>query len=378
MKTYLCTCGVSVLVKRRMDFDRLRHVPLSERAKFETEINALKDRALDALELLRLPGDLNETSAEIKSLVRMNVSRDDKVELIATDTLDGRLCAEIVRDFLVERNICPAESVRIENIVGLQATDGLKFRKEGLKNLFDYLLRFEHEDALFNPTGGFKSVVPYVTLAGMLFNKPVCYIHEDSDDLITLAGLPVVLDDDIIFQVEGKLRFIERESSIPVADWKQGIAFYDRRFDILVEESDDQVTLSGLGFLFWEKFKADYPEDLLRTDMPPKGKKINLGAIGHHGQSRLKNIADKLVLSPFVAEVLNSCDFQPKSRKWVKSLSRVECRGHIQTERVDVCMVTDVNSDKGYSLLVATTARNEEENNRIAEILAGKFFGANI
>lgn len=375
MKTYLCTCGVSVLVKRRMDFDRLRHVPLSERTKFNTEIQALKDRALDALEPLRLPDDLDETSAEIKSLIRMNVSRDDKIVLIATDTLDGQLCAEIVRDFLVERDLCPAGLISIENIAGLQATDGQKFRKEGLRNLFDFLLRFEYKDAVFNPTGGFKSVVPYVTLAGMLFNKPVCYIHEDSDDLITLAGLPLTLDDDIIFKVEGKLRRIEQESSISLADWKQGMNFYDHRIGVLVEEIDDQITLSGLGFLFWEKFKKDYPEDLLRTDVTPGSKKINLGSQDHHGKSRLRKIAENLIHSPFIREVINSCNFQPQSRKWVKSLSKAECRTHIQLEKENVCMVTDINSDEGYSLLIETTAREEEENRRIAEILARRFFG---
>lgn len=374
MKTYLCTCGVSVLVKRKINFDRLQHAPLSEREQFTSEINSLKERALDALECFKIPKDLYETSAEIKSLVHMGISSEDKVYLIATDTLDGQVCAEIVRDFLVEKKICSGDAISIKNIAGLQATDGRKFRKEGIKNLFDFLLRFEHEDAVFNPTGGFKSVVPYMALVGMLFNKPVRYIHEDSDDLISLADLPLVLNEDIIFPVEEKLLRIEQETAISTAEWQTGLDYHDHRFDVLVEEVEGQITLSGLGFLFWEKFKSDHPGDLLRTKMAPSQKKMKLGALGHHGKFRLKSIAEKLLRSHYVAGILNSCDFQPQSREWIVPLSKTECQRHLQVEKVNVCIGTDINSDAGYSMLVETTARTADENKRIAELLSRKLF----
>lgn len=58
----------------------------------------------------------------------------------------------------------------------------------------------------------------------------------------------------------------------------------------------------------------------------------------------------------------------------MKALSKAECRNHIQVEKVNVCMVSDINSDAGYSLLVETTATNETENSQIAEILSRKLF----
>jgi len=115
-------------------------------------------------------------------------------------------------------------------------------------------------------------VVPYLSLIGMLFNKPVRYIHEDSEDVITLSNVPVVLNESLLLLAEDKLRKIEKECSIPKDEWQAGIDFSDRRFDALIEEINGQITLSGLGFLFWERFKLDYPEELLKDDTDPSQK----------------------------------------------------------------------------------------------------------
>lgn len=376
MKTYVCTCGTSIATKKGINLERFMDVPLSRWDELKDEIEATKDQIAEGLSSIKLPRDLDDTSAEIKSLVKMGTDENDAVILISSDTIDGKLCAESVRDFLIEHKLYSGTSLQIKEIVGLQASDGARFQKEGLKNLLNYLVPLEHQNIIFNPTGGYKSVVPYVALMGMIYNKPVKYIHENSENILTLTGVPIILDDDLILRIETKLQKIEESTSIPIEKWQEGIDYYDRRFDCLVEVDDGQVTLSGIGLLFWGKFKQDYPAELGRDPRPASEKEnklLKLG-VGHHGIEKIKPIAEKLLHSPFVKGVPNSCDFQPMSRTWVKALKPLEVKVHLQTERKGICMVTDIRSDHGYSFLVETTARNNDENEQIAGILHKKYF----
>lgn len=359
--------------------ERLKNHPLSDSENFESDIESIRECVFEKLLKLRLPDNINDTSAEIKSLMKMVVEYDDKVILISTDTIDGKLCAELVRDFLHEKKIIDRQQIEIKIIAGLQAIDGNKFQKEGLKNLLSYLINLEYENIILNPTGGYKSVVPYISLIGMLFNKPIQYIHEDSNDVITITNIPIKFDENIIFKIEDKLRKIENETAISIDEWRKDLDFYDNRFDCFIETNGSEVTLSGIGILFWERFKQDFPQDLIRDNTPPTGKinKLRNLGISHHGINRILSISDKLLQSSYVKSVINSCENMPFSKEWIKPLKKEETTKHIQRDSESICIVTDINSDAGYSFLIETTARNFEENERISKILKKQFFGVN-
>ena len=374
MKTYVCTCGTSIITKRGINLERILHQPLSAWDEKFDDLGNIRDQVSEILERIQLPKGLNATSAEIKSLVKMEIRPDDRVILIASDTVDGKLCAELVRSFLLKKEICHV--VEIKTIPGLQAKDGKAFQRDGLKNLLGYLISLEHEDIILNSTGGFKSVVPYISLIGMIFNRPVKYIHEDSEDVITLSNVPVIMNDGILLLVENKLRKIEKESAISKGEWLSGLDYYDRRFDSLIEEYGGQVTLSGIGLLFWERFKRDYPEELARdeAELSDKPNKLNERGVTHHGIEKLKPLALKLLQSPFIKSIPNSCDNQPSSKAWIKALTSEEAMHHLQRAAENICIVTHIKTDAGFSFLLETTARNNAENKNIAEILMRKYF----
>lgn len=376
MKTYICTCGTSIISKSGINIDRLKHRPIFDMNELDADIEATRDRVLDSLERLSLPRDINDTSAEIKSLIKMGVQSDDRVILISSDTIDGKLSAELVKDFLHYSKVLASSQVEIKTISGLQALDGSNFQKAGLKNLLSYLVELEHNNIILNPTGGYKSVVPYISLIGMLFNKPVQYIHEDSEDVLTLTNLPVMLNDNIMFKIEDKIRKIEKETAISKEEWQSGIDYHDHRLDCFVDDIDGSITISGVGFLFWERFKQDYPEDLLRDDrlVIEKFNKLRDQGVGHHGASRLLQLSEKFLQSPYVQSIPNSCNNQPKAKHWITALKSEEAKQHLQRSSESICMVTDIRSDAGYSFLLETTARNYDENLRIAEILRRKYF----
>lgn len=390
MITYLCTAGTSISTTLGLDLRHLFHYDLSEWDALQEDIAVAWQFVLEKAKA-RGGDDTPRISAEINSLIRMGLSSQDRVVLIATETIEGKLCAQLVAKVLEIKGLC--SNVDVEVVEGLQARDGKRFSRVGLKNLINLISRFEHQNIVFNPTGGFKSVVPYITLAGMLYNKPVKYIHEFSEDLITLVNLPITFDQDLVFKLEGKLEKMEKDTSISKAEWLDGIDFYLKpHADSLVEEIDGDVTLSGFGLLIWERFKSVYPRDLVRDQTPPRVKFFNLELIEdqtpknkkanklaktkktHHGYEVILPEANRLLSSRFVSAILNGCNYQGKtSSTMVRALRKDEVTPHLQVAREAVCMVV-LKSEKGYAFLIQTTARDKEENRRIAELLTREFY----
>jgi len=134
--------------------------------------------------------------------------------------------------------------------------------------------------------------------------------------------------------------------------------------------------MSGIGLLFWERFKRDYLEELIRDNTDPfsKPNKLNEQGVEHHGIGKNKTLAEKLLQSTYVKSILNSCDNQPNSKTWVKALTTEEAKNHLQRAANAVCIITNIKSNAGYSFLIETTARNYDENTKIAEILKQKYF----
>jgi putative CRISPR-associated protein (TIGR02619 family) len=140
-------------------------------------------------------------SAETNSLFRMQVKKGDRVEFLVSDTLDGLVCGKALDRICAARWELEAECRVID---GLQVKDSKEFRRTGLNTLVDtlesILNRYDPRayEVIVNPTGGFKAVVPYLTLFGLIHAIPVRYIYERSDSLIELPSAPLSLNVDIL------------------------------------------------------------------------------------------------------------------------------------------------------------------------------------
>ena len=255
MKTVICTTGTSVAggiqfkeasgTYRRTIDDRL----LSLRAT--------------APETYMIPA-----SAESNSLFRMGLDRNDRVFLLHSDTPDGKTCAEAVEN-LIKRSL-NLKNVQLCEIAGLQVTDGNRFRKEGVNSLFGSLDRIcrnllnrSQREIWLNITGGFKSVVPYVTLFGQLYQLPVVYIFERSDSLITLPPAPVNFDferlaraADAIHQLNTDVMFTNESRFFELIDPPPDYLERDW-FATLLEREGEEVTLSAFGQLALQVIQED-------------------------------------------------------------------------------------------------------------------------
>lgn len=272
MTRYLCTVGTSASqdVMRNKQFQarfgdkppaRLTAETVAQLGGEQAAFDAMRPHfvALDHRddETLR-----RRLSAEVHSLVRLNVSPADDVFLLATDTADGMVCARLVEAYLIDRLGLPADRVRVVRVEGLQVDDGIRFRRVGIVTYIQHIRRLGDERAwqnvVLNPTGGFKALIPYTTLIGMLFGAPVCYIFDNGRELIHLPPLPIEFNLPLLEPRRHALEELEAKVELTEDRFWAGADHGTRAaLGALVETTrPGWVTLSGLGLVALERLRA--------------------------------------------------------------------------------------------------------------------------
>jgi putative CRISPR-associated protein (TIGR02619 family) len=215
------------------------------------------------------PESRKKICAEMNVLSRLDVQSEDRVVLLPSDNVQGRICAEMLKQAIIDAFGVPAAAVELRRIVGLQVMNAKKLREEGLKNLvkilLDYLDNDEYRysyDIVLNPTGGFKGVVPFVTILGMLYGKRSVYLFEFAEELITLPPLPFSFDMHLYHRVRPALDFIDREIAVTEEAFLAKVINYvpeERdRFMSFTEPFDEcTITLSPLAYCLLKIEKTD-------------------------------------------------------------------------------------------------------------------------
>lgn len=303
--------------------------------------------------------------AEINPLYSLNIDPGkDEIILLTTQTNSGRFCAEMVCKIAKEK-LGWRMSYRF--IPDLQINDSKRFERYGVRNYLEEIIKLYDEnryqkEIVLIPTGGYKGVVPYTALLGMIFKLKMYYIFEDSITLLELPWLPVDFDYELLDNIIDKLQRIENETAVDVGYFWDGIDYYEKsRYMPLIYEEDGKIIFSGVGFLLWEKYKQTFPPELKKDNTPPDKKKIKL-ADTHHGNDKLMKLARRLVNTPYVMAVINSAEHKPKRKNFISDITD---DGKMT--------VTLTYTDKGYSMVIQTTGRNKKETEAIADWLRKKF-----
>lgn len=158
--------------------------------------------------------------AEVQTLLAI-ANKDEykgktlEVHLLCTDTELSKLAANIIRDsiFPNDRNaaikvveVCPIEKLQVKTAKEFenQGFNALLKKVKGIKNLAtgftesgEPIQGFNDnnlKDILINISGGYKAVIPIMTIIGQLEEIPVVYLHEESSELITIGSLPLDFD----------------------------------------------------------------------------------------------------------------------------------------------------------------------------------------
>ncbi|MEM7375385.1 MAG: hypothetical protein AAF587_42710 [Bacteroidota bacterium] len=175
-------------------------------------------------------------SAEISSLIAMHweLMRQDEqaeidIQLLATDTGSSVLAAELIQQWFNQPAIQdrygmfgpvqfdPSQDfvplLRIEQPDSWDSDKQGEFYDRGLQNLVNRIMgkdgyvttsRSEIKKGrrrfLLNFSGGYKAMIPILTILGQIEEIPLYYIYDDSDYLMEFGNLPVQFDHRVIEQ----------------------------------------------------------------------------------------------------------------------------------------------------------------------------------
>jgi len=184
-------------------FSKLEKIGNSAAEDAQTDINTLKK----TIEDYWLDKPRPKASAEISSLLKIAESEPIEVYLLATETALSVAACQLIKDYLLSENntdkgrFVKVHFVESEHIIeGLQVTDAKSFEKKGFINLVDLILKIKgkESDTVLNISGGYKALIPPITLLAQLEKMTLYYLYEDSNEPIETGNLPINFDWGII------------------------------------------------------------------------------------------------------------------------------------------------------------------------------------
>ncbi len=253
--TSLITNQINLNLKIKQLYDLLKQKDYSQKENF------IKEYAQLELLLKNVLKTTEKTSAEIKSLINIKKSKnfsDIEVELIATDTLLSPICADVLK-FFIEKDLEIKVNFDKQNIIkDLQVSDYKRY-KSGLINLLNRLNQFAYngsyfKDMILNITGGFKGVIPYLTIFGQINSVPIYYIFEFTSSLICIPQIPITIDKEV-FEKNWKTFYILNEEII--MDKKEFSYDLLKNAQSILEIEGDMVSFNALGKILWDRFSKD-------------------------------------------------------------------------------------------------------------------------
>ncbi|MCS7306218.1 MAG: putative CRISPR-associated protein [Thermoguttaceae bacterium] len=335
MRKILCTTGISIAEKAKQAAGEQK--PLEQaRAAIQKSIEICRQSTATTEEFL------TRLSAETHSLLKLRLSKNEEVVLLHTETEEGRLCAEAVQQVLEEElGVC----CRLVQIEGLQVHDAERFRRVGIQKLFETLCK-ETERAPENPdqkvilnaTGGFKSVVPYLTLFGLLHRLEVVYIFERSPVLLRLPPVPINFDYERLSQAEKALAVLQQEGVMSKERFFgliPGLRYEDRSwYEALLEEDErGYVTLSAFGNLLASSLEREQSQVFLS----PEARRTYEG--GSRPEQEVWNLLLSKVADPLWRRAHRHSFHQTDLEVYKPDRTPHRLAGFLQGNRIYVCLL---------------------------------------
>jgi len=249
----IVTVGTSILDNNESDIEDIEDIEDQYFNELENYIEKLKKNIKSSIK--------NYDSAEI-SIIKKIYEQNPNLEvyLIATDTLPSYIAAEIINEYLNRKkniNSYFDESYVIKNLV-VKSND--KFQ-DGVLNLIKKLYDisggyFENLAISFN--GGYKALIPYITIFAQLNRIPLYYLFEESNEIIKIPQAPIDIDWSIFLKYR---KLIEKlYEGLDEEEWKifKRENNLEELNDIIEKIEIDGKILLGLnliGRMFYEEFK---------------------------------------------------------------------------------------------------------------------------
>ena len=199
----ITTVGTS-LIEKYIDEKNDIFKDLKENKKDKSYFSNIKrydKKCKNIIEELKIFFDKKEKSAETTTIQKViDDEKDFEIYLIATDTLLSYIVAEAIKNFYQDNENITVYFDREKDIIKDLRVDKLDIFTKGVDNLINKILNITNgkfDNTILNITGGYKAIIPYLTIIGQISNSKIVYIFENSDALIELPKLPIGFDEKI-------------------------------------------------------------------------------------------------------------------------------------------------------------------------------------
>jgi putative CRISPR-associated protein (TIGR02619 family) len=200
---------------------------------------------------------IRKESAELNGLYALYENQLDQATqdmhfLIATDTMLGRRCAELVKSHLQSHRI-PAD-IYIPSQLNTANTADFEY---GCKDLINWCTsnipgyRENGYTVVFNLVGAFKALQGYLNTIGMFYADDILYLFEGSSEAILIPRLPIRIDLDALkpFAVPIAL-MADGDGDLPVTKLQHlSRAIYNT--------VDERAIISDWGLLVWNQIRNE-------------------------------------------------------------------------------------------------------------------------
>lgn len=263
MKKIITTVGTSLFTnyneqnKTTINGD-IQNEPYSEYSEWQDEICEIKEK------LIPFSNKSNDSCAELTSIKKLQEKYEDiEVYLIATDTIESVVVCEVLVEVLKNAKFNPKYDV----IDKLQVAEYKAF-KEGLSNLINrlYGIAFNYyDDLVLNITGGYKAIIPYLTIFGQVNSIPLYYIFENSSSLISIPKIPLSIEEELFDNYWKEFEKLVKEQVVE----KSSLNYqFLTQVESLLEVDDSLVSLNPLGDILWQRYRDKFfifyaPEEII-------------------------------------------------------------------------------------------------------------------
>jgi CRISPR/Cas system-associated protein Csm6 len=231
-------------------------------------INGLRDATRSALQ------HKSHDSAEIESILRIAKDLEENLDvyLLATDTILSVLACELIVEWFKDNEhihfkvICEDKVVivdSLENYLDFLVISKLNVNGDdesiqiGFINLIDkvysilgkncFFSKGADKDFIINMSGGYKAVIPYLTLIGQLTEIPLHYMYEESDSLIKISQFPLKFDWDLAEQYDFYLNNDYLKQSNFIRDNLEILVKLEN--SLLIQKINHRYSITALGKL---------------------------------------------------------------------------------------------------------------------------------
>lgn len=267
MKKVITTVGTSVFTNY-FDDEKNKNIDESKKTHYErlknkaySELENCKKRIGELKPVISNWVKVNENaSAEIKSLIKIGKMLNDNLDvyLLTSDTILSNVATEIIEEYFEE-----IKGINIQKIIRVkefQVKNPGLFSREGLVNLIDKIEEIanqNYDNVIFNITGGYKAVIPYIAIMAQINQCDIYYIFEDTDALIKIPKTPIRVDYDEIEENYYLLKELENGiNNYP--QWKEKNYARIEKINGFIDTDGEIAFLSPIGRIFLSKYEQKY------------------------------------------------------------------------------------------------------------------------